>query len=623
MNFEIAVAAALAVAALLAMARTLWRQRRAEAGSRSRAWRVAALLLAQPALAALLYFALFPPRLPGRAGTLAVATAASSDAAWRQAAGEVRVRLPEAPPGLDGERVPDLATALRRYPQLQRISVVGAGLSARDRDAVRGRALEFAPAPLPRGIVGAWAPARVGAGESFLVHGRAEGAGGGAVELLDPAGQRVDRAAVAADGSFALQALARVAGRAGFALRAVDAQQRELERIELPLSVETETPARVLLLAGAPGPEFKYLRRWASDAGLKLHTQIAAGAGLQLGDAPLRIDAPTLAGFDAVVLDERAWDALAPAQRSALVAALRAGLGVVLRATGPLSAGLRAQLRELGLEPGAGADTASVRLPPERADEAALRARLGPGSADAPRSREQAPPALPGLVRRTLALDGPSLQALGADADGKAFAAWRAAGQGRIALWGLGDSFRLVLAGRDDAHARLWSQALSAVARPRSVARLRIDGDARAGERVRVCGASAQTEVLAPDGVRSVLQVDPAAGSQACAGYWPVAAGWHSLQRGDQRQDFYVRGADEAPGLRARELGEATAALALRSAEASQPAEAGLSGERGSPWPWFAAWLALCAVLWWFERSRLGRGGVAALPDSQPADSMR
>lgn len=628
LDIESAVAAALACAALVAMARTLWRQRRAEPASRSRGWRVGALLLAQPLAAALLYFALFPPRLPGRVGTLVVATAAADAAAWREAAGEARVRLPEAPAGAqadaDGERAPDLATALRRHPQTRRVLVVGAGLTPRDREAVRGYLVDFAPAPLPRGIVGAWTPARIGEGETFAVHGRAEGLDGGAVELLDPAGQRVDRVAPGADGAFALEAAARVAGRAGFVLRALDAQQREVERVDLPLSVEAEPPLRVLLLAGAPGPELKYLRRWASDAGLKLHTQIATGAGLQLGDAPLRLDAPTLAGFDAAILDERAWDALAPAQRNALATALRGGLGVLLRATGPLSPGLRAQLREFGLEPGAGADSAALRLPAERADEAALRARLGPGSADAPRPRDQAPPALPPLTRRALALDAPALQALGRDADGKAFAAWRAAGQGRIGVWGLGDSFRLVLAGREDAHARLWSQTLSALARPRAAARADIGGTLRVGERVRLCGVSADARVVAPDGARVGLPIDPAAGPGPCAGFWPAAAGWHLLEQGERRQSFYVRGAAEAPGLRASELRDATSVLALRSAASAPAATTAAATDdrpRGSPWPWFAAWLALCAALWWFERSWFGRAGTPS--DTVTSDPRR
>lgn len=607
------VAAVLAAAAALALARTLWRHYRCEPALRARGWRLALLLLAQPLAAALLYFALLPPRLPGQPGTLVVASAAADEATLRASAGDARVRLPEAPARADGEPVPDLGTALRRHPHTRRVRVVGAGLSARDRDAVRGLALEFAPAPLPRGIVGEWAPARIGEGESFPVHGRSEGLRGGAVELLDPAGQRVDRVAVGDDGGFALHGAARVAGRAGFVLRAVDAQQREVERLTLPLSVQAAPPLRLLLLAGAPGPEVKYLRRWASDAGLKLHTQIAAGAGLQLGDAPLRLDAPTLAGFDAVALDERAWDALAPAQRAALATALRGGLGVLLRAGGPLSPALRAQLREFGLEPGAGADTVPLRLPAERADEAALRAQLGPGSADAPRAPDQAPPALPVLTRRSLALDAPALQSLGRDADGTPFAAWRAVGQGRIALWGVGDSFRLVLGGRADAHAQLWSAALSALARPREATRARIDPAAWVGQRVTVCGVGAQARVVDPAGASAALWVDPAAGEQACAGYWPQRPGWHRLSQGESGQDFYVRDSGEAAGLAAAELREATAALVLRSADAGVAAGAAsltAAGARGSPWPWFGAWLALCAALWWFERSRLGRRGA-------------
>lgn len=616
LRIEYAIAAALALAATIAMARVLYRQRRADASSRSRGWRVALLLLAQPLSAGLLYLALLPPRLPGQAGTMIVSTAAAgADAvAAQDRAADVRVVLPEAPRTATGERVPDLASALRRHPGTQRLRVIGAGLEPRDRDAARGRAVEFVAAPLPRGLIGLWSPARVGEGATFSLAGRVEGVAGGRAELLDPAGQRVDRVALRGDGGFSLSAVARGAGLASFSVRVRDARERMIEEVAVPVAVEAVAAPKLLLLAGAPGPELKYLRRWAVDAGLKPHTQISVGGGLQLGDAPLSLNAATLAGFDLVVLDERAWEGLGEAQRTALIAATRAGLGVLLRVGGALSPRTRAQLRELGFEPGAGAESTELVLPAERADEAALHALLGPGSPDAPRSRKHTPPQAPTLSRRSLALDGADLQALGRGRDGKAYAAWRALGQGRFGMWSVGDSFRLALAGRDDVHARLWSEALSALARARAGDAARVDATPRQDQRTRVCGLSDGAQMIVPDGSAVALQIDPASGGERCAGFWPTAAGWHGVKQGERTIAVYVRGRDEAPGVRLGELREATAALAVSSAQAPQAASGGSAsaGERGSPWPWFGAWLLLSAALWWFERSRRGRLAMAA-----------
>ena len=59
------IAIVLTVIAIVSMARLVYRQWRAEPAQRSRAWRVALLVLAQPVCAALLYFALLPPTTPG------------------------------------------------------------------------------------------------------------------------------------------------------------------------------------------------------------------------------------------------------------------------------------------------------------------------------------------------------------------------------------------------------------------------------------------------------------------------------------------------------------------------------------------------------------------------------
>lgn len=605
-----AVAIVLVVAVVVACARLLLKQSRAEPASRSRGWRVALLLIAQPLCAALLYFTLWPPTVPGEAGTLVVATAGATRAQVDAARGDGLVALPEAGAWDNAERVPDLATALRRHPGTQRVRVVGAGLEARDRDALRGIALEFTPPPLPRGLVELDGPERVAAGAAFRIGGRANAAGANAVaELLDPARRRVDRVAVGADGRFVLAANARTPGAATYTVRLRDASQRVIEDVAWPLEVEASTPPRLLLVAGAPGPEVKYLRRWADDAGLALHTQMAVGGGVQLGDAPVAFNASSLARFDVVVLDERAWSALGDAQRGALNDAVRNGLGLLVRVTAALSDADRRRLRTLGFDADAGRDSVAFQLADAAPDDDAVRARLGPGTRDAPRAHDAAMEEVPALTRRGVRVRADDGVALATAQDGTALGQWRAHGRGRVGVWTPTDTYRLVLAGRDDLHAELWSQVVATLARAQSAAPFTVEGEARAGERVALCGLpAAQAGVTTPAGVDVVVLRDLATGTRACAAFWPREGGWHRLRSGERERWFHVRAADEAPGLRANAMRAATLALSAAAPDAAAT-RAEAPRHPTSRWPWWWSWLLASVALWWFERSRLGRRG--------------
>ena len=529
------------------------------ARARSAPWRRAVLAVAQPVVAALLWLTLAPPAVRS-AGTLVVATHGASLAAGLT--GERLVALPEAPTLPGATRVPDLATALRRWSPA-RLRVVGDGLPARDRDAAAGLAVDFVASPAPRGIVRLAPPPPVAAGAAFAVGGRVSGVGRARVELLDPAGVRVDTVLPDAAGDFVVHGTARAAGPASFALRVADGGG-PVETAAVPLWTVAAAPQRVLLLAGAPGPEVKYLRRWATDAGLAVHAEIATGAGLDLGDAPLPLTAATLARFDVAVLDLRRWTASPPAARAAVGAAVRAGLGLVLRVDGPPTVADRAALRPLGFAVGGGDETVPVVLP----------------AVDVP------------LTRWAVPLAAADATPLLRDAHGATVAAWRAAGTGRVALWPLADSYRLVLAGAGDRYGELWSAALSTVGRGHGSGPP--IGPARVGERVVVCGLAGDAAVVAPDGRTTPLLVDPPAAG--CAGYWPRVAGWHRLTTADA--PFFVAAADALPAARALADAQATRALAAVAA-----GRAG-RGDRqpGSSWPWFVAWLAASAGLWWFER---------------------
>ena len=628
---DLLLAGVLALAVVLALTRLLRWQRSAPATARARGWRLAMLLELQPLCAALLYFSLLPPPVPTEAGTLVVATAQTTPAQLGAHAGETRVALPEAPALPGADRVPDLATALRRHPGTRRLRIVGAGLEARDREAVDNVSLTFDPPALPPGLLRLTPPARVAPGAAFAVGGQAHGLQGGWVELMDPAGQRTDSAALGKAGTFILQGSARAPGLALFKLRLRNAQRRLLEEVDVPVWTVAEPAPRLLLLAGAPSPEVKYLRRWASDAGLSLRTQISVGGGVQLGDAPLALNAANLQRFDLVILDDRSWAALAANERAALLTAVRGGLGVLLRVTAALPQSTRRQWQALGWSVSSGAASATLQLAVDNADEEARRARRGAGTRDVMPVGEDEASDQPDLTRRSVQIDAVDATALLRDGKDNVLAGWRAEGRGRIAVWTLTDSFRLALSGQADRYGALWSEAFATLARARAVPMPRLDAQPRAQQRMALCGLGDTPRVIAPDGSITALLPDPATGVPHCAAYWPQHPGWHQLLQTDADADadadaeenaevdaetdaaktgwpFFVYASNAAPGLQATERRDATLQLIGTShrAVADQPVLT-QAGRRGPSWPWWLAWLASAAALWWLERARSGR----------------
>ncbi|UHQ18773.1 hypothetical protein LVB87_11330 [Lysobacter sp. KIS68-7] len=612
------VATVLAVVVIASIARQLLRH--THSAKHATTWRLIVLAVAQPICAALLYLALFPPTLPGEAGTLVVATAGASASRASAGKGDAFVALPEAPALTDVERVPDLATALRRHPGMQRLRVLGAGLVARDRDAARGHAVVFEPDALPPGLVILDAPTQAVAGGDFRVHGRAQDLRGGVAELLDPGRQRVDRVALPDDGRFALDATTRVPGAAVFTLRLRDARQRIVDDIALPMQVDAPTPPRVLLLAGAPGPEIKYLRRWARDAGVAMQAQMAVGGGVELGDTPIAVNAANLQRFDLVILDERAWSGLGESQRAALTEAIRGGLGMLLRVTAALSEPERRRLRALGFTVDEGRDATEVQLSNATRDDDALRARIGPGTRDQARTHDAPVPETPVLTQRTLRMTADDGVPLLRDQQDQTLALWRAEGRGRVAVWPLTDTYRLVLAGRDDLHAETWSDALATLARAQNGARFTIDGETRVGERVAICGIAREASVTSPRGATVTALVDPNTGARNCAAFWPREAGWHRVTSAGRAQLFHARATDDAPGLHTSLVREATLQLAADAPTYDAATSASLPVPRhpGARWPWWLAWLLASGALWWFERSRRGvRSPDASAPSSR------
>lgn len=561
------------VAALLVLGALagVWRDLRRERPWPRRLARAALQLLA----AGLFGCLLFPPPMAWHGDALTVLSGGDVSSRPMLPFAQTALALPEAaaPPRI--ARVPDLATARREHPALRRLDVVGEGLTPRDLPAAAGLHVTFAALPA-HGLIELQAPQHVRVGQAWTVQGRLA-APAVQIELHDPAGVVVDRATADAQGHFRLAASAAVAGRLGYELRSFDAQQNRIDSTAVPVIAEGGVALNMLLRAGAPGPELKYWRRWAHDAGVTLASTVGISDGLQIHDGDATFSADALAHADLVIVDERAWPTLTAGERAALLAAVEHGLGLLLRVGGPIDAPVLDDWRGLGL-----------RLEPQ--DELRSVALPSPFATDAAAS----------FTAAALKIGGD--KTLLSDAGGAPLVVAVDHGAGRIAVTTLLDSYQLQLTGASGRYGAWWAQLIGEIARPRPRApQTGWPEPAWTGERVALCEVADGAVARAPSGARTALLRDG-----DCAAYWPREAGWHRLEDGTGGvRDFYVRADDDAVNLRRQRDRDATLVLTKQAAPAMSaptPADARVPMPR---WPWLLAWLLAMTLLWWRERPSL------------------
>lgn len=571
MSTPILLAVLLALAVLLGTLQA-WRRSRHPA---ARALRCGLLL----GSAAGLWYLIFPPLQPLPGVVLRVHTAAAP-AVDPASAAVIDIALPEAPAHAPGARVPDLATAQRRWPHAQALEVVGAGLPQRDHAAALGLPVHWTAAAPPSGLRALHAPHQAIAGSPWRIHACWEGPPPAALVLRDPAGRIADQAPLDTQGCARLVQPAPAPGLSLWSLEAMPANGMPTPLVSLPLQSLPGTASRLLLLGGAPGPEWKYLRRWALDAGLQVRAGFALGAGMRLGD-PLVLP-QDLDAVDVLVLDERALTALGAPGRRRLQEAMHAGLGVLLRLSGPLDPAAQAWARELGLR----------YQPAELDPELPWPLPVDPGT-----SASKPPPLI--LHRRPLRMDGALALPLLSTPSGDTVGVWTPVGQGSLgALW-LNDSFRLHLAGPPGAHAGLWHAVLQPLLRRSGAAPWQIETPLWADQRTRICGLPAAMQWRTPAGTRWPLAVHTTTAG-TCAEIWPTAAGWHQVETpdGSQSQPVYVHPAEAAPTLRAQQLRTATLGLVHAS---PRLAPVSTATQPGPAWPWALLWLLCSAGLAWIE----------------------
>lgn len=567
------MSATLAIVLILLVAAALGLAESARLGS----WRRLLGMAAAVAAPTLLYFVLFPPlhELPDH--TLQVLTPGAAASPLPDTAGLRTIALPGsvAPAGV--ERVPDLATALRRHGDAAALRVLGDGLGAADRDAARGRTLQFEAPPLPRGVIALDVPADIRAGHPFAIGGQVGQAQGLQLVLREPGGASQGPLALDADGRFRFTLFATRAAELSYELQLLAADGSELQRLAVPVQVRDGAALRLLLLSGGPDADHKYLQRWALDAGHTVDARISLSRGIaqQRGDTSL--SAATLAGTDVAVVDERAWSALDKAARARLLAAADAGMGLLLRLVAAPTTAQTDEWRGMGI----GLDNADIATTLHLAGET----RQGATAA---------------LQRLPLVAKDDALIGIARDAGGDAFAVARNRSQGRTGAWWLQGSHTLVTSGQGALHDALWADTLDALARPRQVVLPAPPALSWQFERAVLCAREATLRVTAPSGAATDVATRGASDARWCGGYWPRETGWHTLHAGEASARFFVRATADAPTLHQAQTSAATRALA-----GATPANAHARALRpGARWPWFLAWLLPASALWWLQRVR-------------------
>jgi hypothetical protein len=545
-----------------------WRQRKQHSIA---GWRMIALLLLPVLSAGLLYCVLFPPKQIRSAQTLTVLTAGASYANISDA-GRV-VALPESPSLAHIERVPDLATALRLYPDVDRIRLIGAGLSARDQHAAREVAVEFQPLPLPRGVIELHTPTSVSSGAQWSVSGRVHQIPNAHLELRDPANTVVARMQLKGQDDFVLSDNARSPGLVLYQLRVMDERKRLIETVSVPVHSTQVPPLKIKILSGGPNAELKYLRRWAVDAGIAVQSEIELGAGMSLSTPSFAISTASLREVDLLVLDERAWSGMSSVSKRVILEALRNGMGLMLRITGPLNNQTRGELRTLGFAVSDARSTQGVRL--LSTDILFNRQALSVRSSDA--------------------------VSLWHDDKQQPLALWRNEGRGRFGLAWLTDTHKLVLNGYSTQHGQLWGDAVSTLSRAHvNTTAYVYTPHAWIDQRTVLCNISPRSFVQTAQNEPTYLLAERNANKELCAAYWPRAAGWHRLVTETQQLPFYVRDISEARALHANQLREVTLLLSTKKNTRTSKHSVRTPG---SAWPWFFAWLTTTGLLWWLERS--------------------
>jgi hypothetical protein len=238
------------------------------------------------------------------------------------------------------EYIPDLYLFLQGRPELSKINLYGYGLEDEHLQQLKNYHIKYQPAAIPAGIIRANWKHKINQTEDLILQGVYHHPGKEPVKLvLKGLGLHLDSLKIdpEKDTKFSLKTRPPLNSRAVYHLLAISGHDT-LANEPVPFEMQEEKPMRILMLASFPDFEYKFLKNWLYEHKYPVifRTQISKGRYstdyLNTGQTSLNtINSAVLKNTDLVLTDEETWATLGGAEKTAINAEVKAGLGLIMR----------------------------------------------------------------------------------------------------------------------------------------------------------------------------------------------------------------------------------------------------------------------------------------------------
>lgn len=518
-------------------------------------------------------------------------------------------------------------------PRLQRLTVVGDGLSAPQWQHIRTSQpelkIEFMPAALVSGFTHLRWPKQLIAGQSFELSGQIQLADAAqqeadlyAVDVFDPMGNKLAEQSIRQGQTFNFSLQAPIKGKWLYQLQlrpqsSTRTNSPALASEQFAVAVQTSPLPSVLIVQSAPSFETRQIKAWAGSFGSRVTvlSQISknnfltqhVNAGESLPRQIKQLEAAELSEFDLFIIDSRAISGLSEPQWFNLTQRVKQGAGLLILADGSLQATLAERDPELG---------ALINISrSEQAGDIQLTRPVWPHS-----DIEQAIAVQPltlSISRGDTLVEGAQQQALVSRV---------ALGLGQVAVSLINNSYQWQTAGFGRQYSHYWQYLFSKLAANPASAYWLAQSDSAITQLQQSDTACAISQLAGPQAelqanqnpglIRVALNPDVLQQERYCATYWPVQTGWQKLTLLPPGSDTsspvqeaellsqarYVYGEQEWQAWQQQGKQQASYAAAQQSRALAEPAPQLHSYSLNKLWSWLL--LLLCLSLLWLERKR-------------------
>ncbi len=480
--------------------------------------------------------------------------------------------------------------SLLERPNFTTLHVFGYGLSAYQLQQLKGKHVVFHPALINTGITYASWQRVLHTGEKLQLQGSFVNRTPQKIILLLSGFNTVLDSTIIPPKTqtiFSLATIPKNAGKAVYTLTVLGGN-KTIEEELVPVDIHPPDSLAVLVLAGSPDFESRFLKNWLSQNAYSVAQRTAISKGkygkwfFNMDSMNLdKITAPLLDRFGALVTDASALAALSPGEQAIIRAKLDAGMGLIVKADTLLAKAFYAQTFPLFTQ-----HEKKQQFSVKFGGESNLRFLHG----------EQ-----PAFIKTT-----PGIQALATDSAGQILAATGLYGQGRVVLTTINNAYEWLLAGNADAYHNYWSMLISNVAKRQTVA---------ANITVSQLLPRINQQLLVNFETGSSMPIANVSGSNVYlrqnlnlpflwqGSYWPVKTGWQTIAVENYAADFYVYDKADWQYVDAAENLTATHTF-IAQQEKTEKLVSNAIAKQSTPVPkiYFLALFVLSCIVLWAER---------------------